>query len=60
MKTIYILKAYHQADHPDHSYHLTTWPPDHLTTWTTWTTLTSLITWTLGTTWTDQTIYQDK
>ena len=21
-----------QADHPDHSYHLTAWPPDHLTT----------------------------
>ena len=45
-----------QVGRPDHSYYLTTWPPDHLTTWpsdllTTWTTLTSLITWTIWPPW---------
>ena len=51
MKTIYFLKAYHPGrPHwpllpPDHSYHLTTWPPDPLKNldkpWITWTTLTN-------------------
>ena len=45
-----------QADHPDHSYHLTIWPPDHLTIWppdhlTTWTTQAIMNTLTALTTW---------
>ena len=44
-KPYIFLKHINQDDHPDHSYHLITWPLDHLTTWTTLTLLYSILHW---------------